>query len=536
VFRHLNAENSALYRIVLGAFVDAKERFQVHLRPADVLDGMRRASASPDETYGIDAVTDALDQLVIWGNLAASPDTGRVVQVEDFYRRRRLFQLSHDGEAAERALRVYDDSLGRRGSLQAVALDDVAVTLREFLALINADELDVSILYRTVESLTRRFGDLADNASAFMSSLQRTIDLTETDEEAFIAYKSRLIEYLERFIRDLAVRGPQIASLLASADGERVDRALRALAQRDAADAAPDPDADEHADFARAQLSWMNRWTGLRAWFISSDSRGTGSGVGARDSQAKLLRQSALAAIPTLLDAVRAVNARRSGRSDRSADYLALAGWFHEAADDDERHRLARAAFGLYAARHLTVPPETWQRWSDDPSLVGQQWNAAPPIEISPQLRRTGSYERKGRPNKVIDRSAARATLAMKMREQAEQIAAARRRLATNGEVELRDLAGLDSTAFGLFLTLLGDALVAKGSGGGTVSTASSDGTMRIDLTPLDGEPVALETERGTLWGPNHLVRILDLEPGPHPESIRAKSDRHDADTLEQAS
>ncbi|HEY5224764.1 MAG TPA: TIGR02677 family protein [Microbacteriaceae bacterium] len=511
VFRHLNTDNRDLYRLILGAFVDAKERFQVHLRPADVFENVRDASASVGAPTTVDSVTDALDQLVVWGNLSASPDTGRVVQVEDFYRKRHLFQLSREGEAVEKALRVYDESLGRRGSLQAVALEDIAVILREFIALVDADVLDVSILYRNVESLTRRFGDLADNASAFMSSLQRTIDLTETDEEVFIAYKSRLIEYLERFIRDLAVRGPQIAALLESLDAEKVDRALRTLAERDAAEAAPDPDdADARTELARAYLSWTNRWAGLRSWFLSVDARG----VDTRDSQAKLLRQTALGAIPTLLDAVRAVNARRSGRSDRSADYLALAEWFHEAETDDDRHRLARAAFGLYPARHLTVPPETWQRWSDDPALAGQPWAQVPPIELSPQLRRTGSYERKGRANKIIDRSADRAALALKVRQQSEQITAARRRLATNGEVELRDLAGLDSVAFGLFLTLLGDALVATGEHRGAVHTASSDGTMSIDLTPIAGEFVALETERGTLWGPNHLVRIVDLEAG----------------------
>ncbi|TFC17383.1 TIGR02677 family protein [Cryobacterium algoritolerans] len=515
VFSHLNAPNADAYRRVLGVFVKAKERFQVHLRPDDVLAELRRlpsdVSAVPD-TLTIETVTDALDSLVGWGNLGASPDTSRVMQVEDFYRKRHLFQLSQPGEAAERALERFDDMLGRRGALQAVALEDITVTLRQFLTLIDADPLDLGLLHQSLTALTARFTELADNASAFMGSLQRTIDLTDTDEDAFVAYKSRLVDYLDRFIQDLAVRGPQIATLLLNAEAEQVERALRALAHRDAAAEAPDPDdPDSSVEAARHFGVWANRWEGLRAWFLSGDGR---------NSQSKLLRMAALAAIPALLDAVQAVNARRSGRSDRSTDYLRLALWFQEAPTDEDRHRLARATFGLYSARHLTVDPETWQRWSDDPSLTGAPWADSPPLEISPQLRRTGSYERKGRPNQVIDRSAARAMLALQVRQQAEQIAAARRRLATDGEVELSALAGLDSTAFGLFLSLLGDALVARRPHDGVVRTASTDGTMTIEMTPLPGgEPVALETERGTLWGPNHLVRISDLtlvleEPG----------------------
>jgi uncharacterized protein (TIGR02677 family) len=503
VFSHLNAPNAELYRKVLRAFMVAKERFQVHLRPDDVLAQLRRSGVG-DDAPTIEATTAALDALVEWGNLVATPDTGRVVQVEDFYSKRQLFQLSRAGDAAELALQRFDDALGRRGSLQTVALEDIAATLGQFLGLIDADELDLAVIQTSLTALTTRFTELADNASAFMGSLQRTIDLTDTDEDAFVAYKSRLVEYLERFIRDLTVRGPKIASMLTEADPALVQRALRALADRDAAADAPMLDGAETDRQSDRYLSvWTNRWEGLNGWFLSS---------GRRDSQAKLLRMAALAAIPTLLNAVQAVHARRSGRSDRSTDYLRLALWFQEAPTDEGRHRLARAAFGLYSARHLTVTPETWQRWNDDQALLGAPWAAAPPLEISPQLRRTGSYERKGRPNQVVDRSAERAMLALRVRQQAEQIALARRRLVTDGEVTLSALAGLDRTAFGLFLSLLGDALVAKKPGERTVSTASSDGMMHIELTQLaSNDPVALETASGTLWGPDHIVRITDL-------------------------
>ncbi|MEO6310045.1 MAG: TIGR02677 family protein [Leifsonia sp.] len=513
-FNHVTAPNSALYRRLLGVFVDAKERFQVHLRPDDVQHELRRDEGPPVD---VDTVTKALETLVEWGNLISSPDTGRVTVVEDFYRKRQLFQLSHSGEAVERALRAYDEALGRRGALQAVALEDIAVGLAELLTLIDAPELDLGKVQQSLSALTARFNDLADNASAFMASLQRTIDLTDTDESVFAAYKTRLIEYLERFIHDLAVRGPNIASLLLQADADRVDHALWQLAERDAASVAPDAD-DVNAltESERLHEMWANRWSGLCGWFLTTNGR---------DSQAKLLRLSALAAIPSLLDVVRAVNARRSGRSDRSSDYLRLAQWFQEAETDDDRHRLARATFGLYSTRHLTVDPDTWQEWQERSGLVGVEWAEAPPVHISPQLRRTGSYERRGRANQVIDRSADRAMLALKVEREAAQIAQARRKLATHGEVELASLASLDTVSFGLFLTLLGDALVSKQPGESGVSTLSSDGTMRIDLTPLPGDEtkiVAIETDRGTLYGPNHLVRIQDLDATPAPASAPA--------------
>ncbi len=137
-FAHLTAPNVLLYRSVMRAFLVAKERFAVHLRPEDVYAGPASA-ARPAE---LDAVVKALDSLVGWGNLRADPDTGRVTAVEDFYRKRFIYQLTREGEAAEEALSAYDEALGRRGALQAVALHDIVTQLRALLVLAAEEEPD----------------------------------------------------------------------------------------------------------------------------------------------------------------------------------------------------------------------------------------------------------------------------------------------------------------------------------------------------------------------------------------------------------
>ena len=47
-----------------------------------------------------------------------------------------------------------------------------------------------------------------------MSALRRAIDFSDGDVDGFIAYKERLIDYINRFIADLANSGAQIAVLL----------------------------------------------------------------------------------------------------------------------------------------------------------------------------------------------------------------------------------------------------------------------------------------------------------------------------------
>ncbi|MEU2600477.1 TIGR02677 family protein [Streptomyces hirsutus] len=499
-FAHLTVPNAPLYRQVMRAFLTAKERFAVHLRPEDVYAALDAGSRPAD----VEAVTQALDKLVEWGNLRADPDHARVTAVEDFYRRRFIYQLTRAGEAAEAALGTYDEVLGRRGELQAVALHDIVTQLRALLVIAAEDAPDPAKTYVALSVLTARFTDLADNARAFMGSLQRTIELHDIEVEAFLAYKDRLIQYLERFIQDLITLGGRIALLIGELEEQgRVEPLLRLAAARESADATPE-DA-EHAE-AAAYEKWAARWSGLAQWFVSGEGR---------ESQARLLRGRALGSIPQLLAVVRQLNERRAGRSDRSADFRTLARWFAQAPDDAARHRLWRVAFGLHPSRHLTVDADTLAERAASPEPASTPWGEARPLRISPQLRRTGSYERRGKPRKVADRGEAKRRLAELAARQTEETRRARDRLVTGGPVRLSRLGELDPHAFQLFLRLLGDALATWRPGmTGTVVT-SGDGSMEIRLTALgDGSTAEVRTPDGVFSGPDHLIDIIDLTAG----------------------
>jgi uncharacterized protein (TIGR02677 family) len=494
-FSYLTAHNAGLYRKVMLTFVAAKRRFVVHLRTEDVVEAL---SAEDPQ-----AIADALKQLVAWDNLRADPDTSRVTSVEDFHRARFLYQLTHEGEMAERSLAVFDAQLGRRGALQAVALRDIAVGLRALHALTDERDPDVGRAGLLLRDLVRRCADLADNAQAFMGSLQRTIDLYELEVDAFLAYKDRLIEYLERFIKDLAGTGAEIAELLSRLSVTDVDRLLTLVAEREAEDAAPGSDDSRSETIAAELAGWRERWLGLRQWFISAPGH---------PSQAKLLRASAVKAIPDLLGVVTMLNQRRAGRSDRNADFRELAVWFAEAPDEAAMHSLWRATFGLDSARHLTIDSDTAQAREASPVKPSTRWHEAPRLMISPRLRKTGSYERRGRPNRVIDRRRERQLLAERAAAEADQTAAARARLVSEHPVRLSQLRDLDANAFALFLSLLGQALSARRPDEPEIRTTTGDGSLEVLLTPLAGAGlVEVRTAQGIFRGPDHLLHIIDV-------------------------
>lgn len=497
LFRHVSAEKSALYRNIMDSFAAAKRQFRLHLRPDEVLAECQWASLPPR----IEEVQSALAQLAEWGNLESQPDTARVASISDFYRARYLYRLSRGGEAVESALAEFERTLRHRAELQTVALEDIANRLQTLLTLSSESLPDAAKVHETLRDLVRVFESLTDNAQAFMAGIGRSIELQQAEASAVVAYKKRLIDYLERFIGDLVARSGAIAQHIVALS-PHIEPLLWQAAQREARDVAPG-DANEQADVVtRGWQAWRERWKGLRRWFVST---------GFEPPQAELLRSKARSAIPQLLAAVAALNERRSGRSDRSADFRMLAGWFAACADDAQAHRLARAAFALNPARHFSLNPALESGARDLPATT--PWAEAPPLRIHPRLREYGEATPRGALPRVQERDEERRLLAAQFREEHAQIEAARERLATGQLTRLSELGRLDGHAFQLFLGLLGEALTVQATPDEAVELQSGDGLLRINLAPLDaGSCAEVLTPTGVFAGRDHCITITRIE------------------------
>ncbi len=497
LFRHVSAEKAAIYRIVMGSFAAAKRQFRLHLRPDEVLAEGEWTGAPPR----IEEIQSALAQLAEWGNLESQPDTARVASISDFYRARYLYRLSQGGEAVESALALFERALLHRAELQSIALEDIANRLQTLLALANETLPDVAKVHETLRDLVRVFESLTENAQAFMAGIGRSIELQQAEASAVVAYKKRLIDYLERFIGDLVARSGAIAQHIISLS-PRIDPLLWQAAQRESRDALP-TDAIEQSDaLSRSLQTWRERWKGLARWFVTT---------GFEPPQAELLRSKARSAIPLLLSAVAALNERRSGRSDRSADFRVLATWFAACASDSESHRLARVAFALNPARHFSLSPDLASGAQDLPAST--PWADAPPLSIHPRLREYGEATPRSALPRVQERDQERRLLAAQFREEHAQIEAARARLATGELTRLSEIGRLDAHAFQLFLSLLGEALTVQSSPDEAVELHSSDGLLCLSLAPLGAETRAIvATEAGVFSGRDHLISISRVE------------------------
>lgn len=506
VFHHLATPKALAYRAILRVFVSAKERFEIALRASEVTS---RIAALPQPPADLGTEAEVIACLAAlshpeWGNLGATRDVVSARSLEEYLHPKFLYQLTPAGDMAERAFAFYEQGLQRPGELSASALRDIADTLDELIRLLAAPVLDEPKAARALGDLATRFDSLVTRAQQFVGGLQRELDRPASEESAFLALKEELLNYLQRFVRELVQATFRISNSLRLLDDAGVEPLLRAAAHAELADAL----APTEALRTRTLESWKNRWSGLRGWFIGD--------VGV-PAHAESLRGRALAAIPALLDRVRRMHDQRANRADRATDFLALARWFATAPSSDDLHRLWRVAFGLHSSRHLRVNATTLQAWAALEDSRRPAWEDCPPYIITIAQWRRGRSAPRGAPPAIVDRTAAQAALRARAEAEATALRAARRALAARTPCTLVDLPELDEPGFEILLDAIGEAFAQLRPTDTASEATTADGGLLVQLQlPVPrSELAAIHNPEGILRGPNLrlTLRLTDEHP-----------------------
>ncbi len=403
VFAHVTGEKAPLYREIMRAFAEFKERFVIDLRVGDVIEAVQAPEQAEIEA--------ALAQLCEWGNLEARPETTDAHTLEDFYTQRNVFRLTRQGEAAERSLRSLESSSDCVAEPQTTALVDIRLVLQKLRQFSRETDPDAGEIHRNLLVLIARFDDLKASAHSLIAALELRTDLR------------RLIDIGERFVAELVLAVDDIDESIGDIEEAGVERLLHSAAERGMRDA-------------------HSQWRLFRAWFIAGQE-------GA--SNAEILRSRARESLRALLSVVTSINDQKVQRIDRANDFRALARKFAEAASDADAHRLWRSAFGLGPARHLLVDDATLDLYEALALNADTSWLEAPPLQASMRHPRPGGLTR------IIDRTEEKEKLNVATHQETLRIVTARARFETGRRMRLSELEHLETSEFELLLDLLGE-------------------------------------------------------------------------------
>ncbi|MER7985458.1 TIGR02677 family protein [Streptomyces noursei] len=447
-------EHIAIMRVFCGTLL-------ADLAVPDIVAKLRQADGS---AAGLDAdtLTVRLEQLVQWGNLLRSSHTVKASSISEYQRSRSRYQLSKLGERIQRDA---DGVLAEADAAREVSNELLALVergLRELAGLVSVPGgIESQDGLERISTLFVQFTEFADSIRDFYAYLGQVLSRYDLDSAEYQGFKELLLDYVQAITEDVAFRAPRISAALDTLWPHipaLLDR-LDAHAQGLTGLSAQGEDRLE-VRVQRSRGRELADWEGLRGWFRDADGQG---------SQVDQLRDATLRALQSLLANAKRMLRSATGEMSRRKDLLRLARWFDEAAPQDA-HDIAVAAFGLYGARHLGIPPA-----ADEVVPAYTSWWTGPVVEVPVALRERGSRAQRGRTSAVEDHSAQK----QRLREAARQRAAARAAAAD----ELRSASGrfaevhLTSAALGLLLellaTALGNAQLRRGADTGEEGTAS---------------------------------------------------------------
>lgn len=468
--RYAVNEEAPLYIAIMRLFTGGLSGMLSDQSAAEVTAALGEQGHEVDE----DTVDARLSYLVEHGNLARSPRETEARSLQDYLRNRARYQLTQRGELVQRQVEELLGHAEAATEISSEMLGGILGGLRTLRGLTGAglESADPEEVARLIGTVFAQFDRLVHSTREFYTYLTQVLSRFDLERAEFQAFKTALLDYLQRFVDEIARHMPQIAEVLTEVSPRIPELCARANAGQRLRDL------DGRAARRAAGLDPAD-WVGLVAWFTGSDSRG---------SDAEGVRRLATEAMRSLLLNLRRIVTSSEREHGRYAELLRLARWFDES-DDATAHAIWASAYGLYSSRHVgfplsasagTVPPTT-------------PWAAAPCAEVPIMLRSTGQRRIAGRSGQAEDFTVAKSRrLAEHAQAEAERRSAIAEIAAHQGRLERVRLSDAGREML-LELYAAGLALSARAPSEGTavgIAVPGHDATLEVLETPGTGTTV----------------------------------------------
>jgi uncharacterized protein (TIGR02677 family) len=493
VLRYATAEEAETYRRIMRVLYLEHQAFGLRLRPAQVADRLRERYALTIELDWLEQRLAALDQ---WGALERDHDASLASTAAEWRRNRFTYDVTPAGRLTEELLARLDalgEEIGRLDTARLPSIRDVLAKLAEQLAEAEPDGTELRGLF---ERLLAEVEALHGGALAFMRSLgdlMRTVE--QVGEDEFERGKGALLEHLQGFKKSRMQHSAEILTLLEHVEAHGSDRLVDRIVRAEEFVALPGGSSVDEQQ-ARRKAELLQRWQGLRAWFVGDDDAG---------SPWRTLNDQVVDAIRAVLAIAERLIERRSLRVDRAGVLLHLAAQVAAAAPGDAPAWL-RAAFGLRTPRHVGVP-ET------DPEQIADRgrtsWLEATPAPVVAHLRTPGvRTPGTGRGAQIADLSESRRRFELRRAAERRELDELLARMAARGPIKVSTLQRVDSHEFRHLLGWIGRAYESAPGHDGARRASSTDGRATIALRP----PADPCRERARLYAPHGTLDMPDFE------------------------
>ena len=486
---YLTTDNAWRYRAILHYFYVEHEKMRQYLFPEDIYSYLQENPYFRE--YTEEQLHSDLKQLVEWKNLIPRQETGRVMTIDDFKRKKFRYQCTPytiEIERMVKKLQELGESFG--GSLEATLFDRLLQALRYFD--LAADKDSGSELNQAWDDLYTYFKKIGQNASDYIAYLKSEKVEERMMTQAFLIYKDAFASYLREFMLGLQHASYNIEALLKGMTAERFAMTAEKIADYQM----NIPRLDDRGDHGQLVERYHDQWRSLNEWFLG--------GVG-RQSELSSLENETTDTIRRITRFAQRLGERQQNARSRYRDYLHLAGWFRRITETKEAHELSGLLFGLAHTRHI------YAQIPDSEDMYREVWDDAPTIFVVKP--RVNTYREKTKPGAVISRTEekqAMRQLYIKEKEQQQQLINS---IIMDGCIIIAELPVQHPFIRKTLLNWIGKCMASA------ELTGKTETGQKIRLIKRSDEMITLQCQDGDLIMPDFAIEVfLNEGSGYHGE------------------
>lgn len=413
--KYLAQENTIRYRAIMRFFFTKYEEAEYWLYKEEIYNEVKNLI----NDYTIEECERDLEFLIQNKSLTRLQDTKNINTLNDFKYQNFRYQMTDSAVVIERMTIELEEIEVKVASLEPRLFERINHIIKQLVDIYDKDE---NKIYELWIDLNNDFKNLNEQYQDFLKQFHEAKTEELLQSEAFLSFKSSMINYINNFISSYIKSSSSIKSNLLEINEEKVKYLMDSLVshQKKAPKISP--------EFNYDKLRKVNygKWQSLRKWFISEASL----------SEGERLLEATQNVIEKMYKYASSLIELHGNMINRKEEYMHICRLFDNMTDIKEAHKLSQSVYGITKAIHY----KGTSMISTDSLIKSYD---VPPIEI-PINTTVRNYKIKYQVMPIVDKSKEKEAILKKKLEEENYRKDKIKLLIQKGKIILKDEIKLD--------------------------------------------------------------------------------------------
>ena len=330
--KYLSQENTPYYRTIMRFFFNKYEQAEYWLYKEDIYAGISEYF----DNYTMEELERNLEFLVQNSSLTRLQDTENISNLNDWMFRNYRYQMTDKAVIVERMTIELEELEVKVTSLEPRLFERISLLIKK---LVNVNNMDENNIYEVWIDLISDFKNLNEQYQDFLKKFHEAKTEELLQSEAFLEFKSSMINYINNFISSYIKASTDIKNSILNIDSSKVEYMMDSLIshQKKAPKISPE------FDFDKLRRVNYGKWKSLEKWFINSNGL----------SEGERLLEATQKIIAKIYKYASSLIELHGNMINRKEDYIHIIKLFDSMKNIEDANKLSSVIFGVIKPRHF---------------------------------------------------------------------------------------------------------------------------------------------------------------------------------------